>query len=176
GACASRPGMAYTNLLSRQLGIEWINFGFSGNGNGETAVIQLAASIPNVRLFVVDYEANAGLNGVLEKTFDGVIDVFRAAHPHTPILVLSLIKVASLMHSASQQAGLLRRRTFMQKNIADRVQNGDENLFFLDGGRLLGEDWQECTVDGLHPNDLGFYRMAEHLREPIQACLDKITE
>ncbi|MEG1382010.1 MAG: SGNH/GDSL hydrolase family protein, partial [Ruthenibacterium sp.] len=128
GACASRPGMAYTNLLSRQLGIEWINFGFSGNGNGETAVIQLAASIPNVRLFVVDYEANAGLNGVLEKTFDGVIDGFRAVHPHTPILVLSLIKVASLMHSASQQADLLRRRIFMQKNIANRVQNGDENL------------------------------------------------
>jgi hypothetical protein len=34
GGCASRPGMVYTNILSRALNLEFINLGFSGNGKG----------------------------------------------------------------------------------------------------------------------------------------------
>jgi hypothetical protein len=32
GGVASRPGMAFTNILSRALDREVLNFGFSGNG------------------------------------------------------------------------------------------------------------------------------------------------
>ena len=31
GCCASRPGMAHTNIISRKLNVDVINFGFSGN-------------------------------------------------------------------------------------------------------------------------------------------------
>ncbi|MEG2931248.1 MAG: SGNH/GDSL hydrolase family protein, partial [Ruthenibacterium sp.] len=64
-----------------------------------------------------------------------------------------------------------KRRAFMQKNIADRTQKGDDRLFFLSGETLLGDDWHECTVDGMHPNDLGFYRIAQALAKPIAALL-----
>ncbi len=32
GGCANRPGMAYTNILSRRFPLEFINLGFSGSG------------------------------------------------------------------------------------------------------------------------------------------------
>ena len=41
------------------------------------------------------------------------------------------------------------------------IARGDENVFFLDGETLFGnEDADLCTVDACHPNDLGHYRMA----------------
>ena len=40
--------------------------------------------------------------------------------------------------------------------------SGDKNVYFIDGKNLLkGENREDCTVDGVHPNDLGFYRMAK---------------
>ncbi|MEG2653843.1 MAG: SGNH/GDSL hydrolase family protein, partial [Ruthenibacterium sp.] len=171
GGCASRPGMAYSNLLSRRLGIEFINFGFSGNGNGEPEVAALVSSVADARLFILDYEANAGLCGTLEQTFDDLIDAVRGAYAHIPILVLSMPKVSSLMYSEKERGQMEKRRAFMQKNIADRTQKGDDRLFFLSGETLLGDDWHECTVDGMHPNDLGFYRIAQALAKPIVALL-----
>jgi hypothetical protein len=38
GGCASRPGMSYQAILGRQLNLNHINLGFSGNGKGEAAV------------------------------------------------------------------------------------------------------------------------------------------
>lgn len=35
-------------------------------------------------------------------------------------------------------------------------------MYFLDGEKFYGSFGREmCTVDGIHPNDLGFYRMEE---------------
>ena len=38
---------------------------------------------------------------------------------------------------------------------------GDENVYFIGGELLFGDDYVYSTVDGCHPNDIGFYRMAE---------------
>jgi lysophospholipase L1-like esterase len=43
-------------------------------------------------------------------------------------------------------------------------------VFFEEGADFLGEDSEECTVDGGHPTDLGFRRMADALT-PIMAKL-----
>ena len=47
-----------------------------------------------------------------------------------------------------------------------RAKNeGDNNVYFIDGARSLGSDAeaQEATVDGTHPTDLGFMSMANSL-------------
>lgn len=41
GACASRPGMAWSNIVSRTLNWPLINLGFSGNGKLEPEIISL---------------------------------------------------------------------------------------------------------------------------------------
>ena len=47
--------------------------------------------------------------------------------------------------------------------LKDEVrQIPDKNIAFIDGSQHFGTFGREmCTVDGLHPNDLGFFRMAE---------------
>lgn len=60
GGCATRPGMAYTNVLSRRIPLEFVNEGFSGNGRGEPEVARVLSEISDPALLVLDYEANVG--------------------------------------------------------------------------------------------------------------------
>src|SRR5690606_29514199 len=53
GGCASRPGMAWTAVLQRQLDYPLINLGFSGNGRLEKPVIDLMTEI-DAKIYVLD--------------------------------------------------------------------------------------------------------------------------
>src|SRR5690606_298630 len=88
GGCASRPGMAWTAILERQLGVPMVNLGFSGNGRMEEEVVNLVAEI-NARVFVLDCLPNLG--GVepaeVEKRIVHAVRYLRKKHPGTPIVL-----------------------------------------------------------------------------------------
>ena len=51
---------------------------------------------------------------------------------------------------------------------------GDENVYFVDGKTLLGEEDVEAGfTDLLHPNDLGYYRIAKSLQPLFTEILKK---
>lgn len=160
GGCASRPGLNYTNRLSRMMRREVVNFGFSGNAFGEKVVAQQVAQIKKASLFVLDYEANAGTNGLLEKTLVDFIDTIRMFHPTTPIAVVS--RIPYLLDQLIPAYGLKRAKIKQfQMDTVNRYRNqGDSLIYFIDGSILLGEEAHECTTDTIHPNDLGFSHMA----------------
>lgn len=170
GGCASRPGACYTNVLSRRLGMPVVNLGFSGSGCGEPEVAAAVATVRDPALFLLDYEANSG--GRMDETLPGFIAALRARHPDTPILVLSRIRFgreALRTETALRRSGSRCRR--YQRELVDALrQAGDAHLHFFDGARLLGRRYDECTVDGVHPNDLGFFKMADALA-PVVAWL-----
>ena len=59
-----------------------------------------------------------------------------------------------------------------QLDLVDRRRaEGDANIYFLDGAGLLGASAHECTVDGVHPTDLGFLMMAERIEPKIREIL-----
>ncbi len=52
------------------------------------------------------------------------------------------------------------------------IAKGDRRLFFHDGLTLLGtQDWEEFAVDGVHPSDFGFHRIAEGLTPVFRRIL-----
>ena len=163
GGCASRPGLLYSNIISRALNREVINLGFSGNGCGDPEVIQLMAAIPDPGLLVLDYEANAGPYETYRQTLQAAIARLRVAHPTVPLLVLSRIPFASEFTHAVGCAARQKRCRMQRDLVACLRRQGDRHLHFFDGANLLGTDADECTVDGVHPNDLGFMRMARGL-------------
>lgn len=166
GGCATRPGMAYPNIMSRSIPYEFINLGFSGNGKGEPEVARVVAGIDNPAMLVLDYEANSGTYEDLERTLPEFIRILRERHPEVPLLVISNIRYAGDSFYESMLT-LHERRRQLQIDIVDRRRHeGDRHIHFVDGFTLLGDDACECTVDGVHPTDLGFYRMAKSL-EPV---------
>ena len=165
GGCASRPGMAYTNILSRRLNVEIFNLGFSGSGKGEPEVARTIATIRNPALIALDYESNCGGRDALSATLPGFIQILRRSHPQVPILVISKIRYAAENFNPSMIQGRLSTRDYQRDTVAT-LRRSDPHIFFADGGELLGSGFDECAVDGVHPTDLGFLRMADGL-EPV---------
>jgi lysophospholipase L1-like esterase len=171
GGCVARPGMAYSNILSRKLDVAFVNLGFSGNGRGEPALAHLINQISGTSFIILDYEANAGKTIV--NTLGPFVTILREKHPDTPILIMSKIRYARTPVGSPAYNELMSRRDF-QKNLVDnRRSAGDENIYFLDGSEVLGDDYDECTVDGSHPTDLGSARIANALLPAIEDILAK---
>jgi hypothetical protein len=170
GGCASRPGMCYSNILSRKLNRPFINLGFSGNGKGEPEVAEHISRIQDPAMFILDYEANVSPERMAE-TLPGFIRILREKHPETPMLVVS--KVAYAREVFDKGAKKQRENSKkIERDIVEKLQAaGDKNIYFVDAEFFQGEDFWECTVDGAHPTDLGFYRMAENLLPEIEKRL-----
>jgi lysophospholipase L1-like esterase len=163
GGCAARPGMAYTNILSRKMNFEFINLGFSGNGKGEAEVAQTISEIPNPELFILDYEANSVSPELFQSTLPEFIRIYRSKHPEVPILMISQIRFARELFDRGLLELRLKRKKIQMDIVKGFREQGDHKVYFYDGEHLLGADFNECTVDGVHPTDLGFMRMAEQL-------------
>ena len=170
GGCASRGGMNYTNALSRRTGYEFLNFGFSGNGRGQKEVAELLASINDVSMFILDYEANATLP-MLKETLDNFINILRSRYPETPILVLSKIRMSYETHVEENWKKQMKSLRF-QKQVVKEHQAYDPNIYFYDGHKLLGKYTYEATVDGSHPTDLGFMMITENLEKVIRKYIN----
>jgi lysophospholipase L1-like esterase len=170
GACASRPGMAYSNILSRKFPIEMVNLGFSGNAQGEPELAHLISQIEEPALLVLDYEANTPSTERLKESLPEFIRIYRSRHPEVPILVITQIRLPMEAFDESKLRLREERKQLQLATVERLQQEGDANLYFFDGAELLGSDYQECTTDGVHPSDLGYFRIAETL-SPIIAKL-----
>lgn len=170
GGCASRPGMSYTQILSRMLQKECLNYGFSGNGKGHIEIASALSNIENVKMFVLDYEANATFDR-LKLTLDNFVKCLRKQYPNVPIVIISKIQMYLEFHDEDYIKREKKIRNY-QKNYVKN--SNDENLYYIDGSKVLGKtNISEKTVDGCHPTDYGFISMAEYLYPIIDKILKK---
>ena len=164
GGCASRPGNSYEAIISRHLDLDYINLGFSGSGRAEPEICEYIAHM-DMSIFVCDYDHNAYAPDHLKKTHLPLLRAVRAVQPDLPILVIS---APDSLHKPERRY----RREIIRGNVELLQSEGDQNIYFLDGITLFeGEDWDSCSVDGCHPNDLGFWRMAQKIEPHIKRML-----
>ena len=173
GGCASRPGMAYTNILSRRMNLEFINLGFSGNGKGEPNMAKLISEIEDPACLVLDYEPNCVSTELYKETLPEFIRIYRQSHPDIPILVVSKFPYADEIVDKQVYDDRIERLNFQMKLIEQLKQDGDQHLYFYEGTDLLGQYRDECTVDGVHPTDLGFMSIADKLTPVLREILKK---
>ena len=151
GGCASRPGTCYQNFLSRALDMDYVNLGFSGNCRAEDTMIAYLASLP-MSVFVSDYDHNTPTVEHLAATHEKLYRGIRQAHPHVPYVMLTKPDY----HDTPDERA---RRAIVMQTYQKAIAEGDANVYFVDGASLFaGDQSEDCTVDGCHPTDLGFYR------------------
>jgi hypothetical protein len=86
GAAASRAGMCHPAILGRRLGLPVVNLGFGGQGQMDPEVAALLAELdPSV--YVIDCLPNMNA-GLVEARAAPLVHTLRAAHPHTPIILV----------------------------------------------------------------------------------------
>ncbi|WP_143316771.1 SGNH/GDSL hydrolase family protein [Clostridium sp. HBUAS56017] len=167
GGCASRPGMCYTNILSRKLNMECINLGFSGNGKGEVEIAEIINTINNVSCIVIDYEANCITTELYRATLPKFIEKLREKDKDVKILLLPMVYSSKDLFYKQNKINKEERLIFMKEVYEDFRNKGDKNIHFYDIRKAIGEDFYEATVDGVHPTDYGFYIMAKVLYKEI---------
>ena len=160
GGCASRPGNNYSGILSRKFDVDFVNLGFSGSARGETAIAEYVASLP-MSAFVYAYDHNAPSVEHLAATHEAMYNTVRAAHPDVPIIFITRPK------PRYNNDEIARRRVVL--DTFEHAKARGERGYFVDGETIFdifGGDGG--SVDGCHPNDLGFACVAAAL-EPIFA-------
>lgn len=170
GCCASRPGMVYTAMLGRRLGVPFINLGFSGNGKSEPEVARLLAEL-DPAVYVIDALPNMTPQQVVER-IPTLIDVLRAAHPTTPIVLVEHLIYPNLRFRPLKAADVATANASLRQIHAVRRKAGDKHLTLVSSTTLLGTDG-DGTVDDSHPTELGFARMADGLEPHLRKVLPR---
>ena len=168
GACASRPGMAFVNIVGRELDVPVVNLGFSGSGRMELEMSRLVGSV-DASCYVIDSLANMasrkqrrGNYPMVEDRFEPFLRSLRAMRPDTPIVVCGEPDAWGRRHQMERYA-----QGVCEKLVAE----GWRNLHFLPGDSMLPKD-REGTVEGRHPNDYGMMSLARAYGEAVRKALN----
>jgi hypothetical protein len=152
--------MCHAAILGRWLDREVINLGFSGAGKMEPALAELLGELEPA-VYVLECLPNMRAPMVRERV-QPFVRMLRAARPQTPILL-----VENPHNAATNPSNQALREAF------DELTGlGVTQLHYLPGGPQLGGE-ENGTVDGVHPTDLGFYRMAVAYRPVLEGILSR---
>lgn len=165
GGCVSRGGNSYPAILSRRLNTEYTNLGFSGSARGEQIIGEYIAKL-DMSVFVLDYDHNADDPEELNRMHEPFYKIIRKHNPDLPIVIVSRPDYRFSLPEAEE------RRKVIRTTYENAKAAGDEKVWFVDGETLWdGDDWDSCTVDRCHPNDLGQWRMAETIAPVLQKAI-----
>ena len=166
GGCSCRVTNAYNAIISQHLDVDYYNFGFSGSAKGELEIADYINTIP-MSIFVLDYDHNSPNVEHLKATHEPFFRRIREKNPDLPIIMMT-------RPNFDYDSTAPDRRNVIFSTYQNAVDNGDENVYFIDGETLFGDvDREFCTNDMCHPNDLGFYRMASVLEPLVKKLLEE---
>ncbi len=128
-------------------------------------MIDYLAELPCSAL-VFDYDHNAPSAEYLRHTHFAAYERFRRAQPNTPVVFIS-------KPDSPKAEDTAKRAEIVKASYEKAKAAGDENVYHIDGRSFFGADWANCTVDGCHPTDLGFYKMAQKIGDLLEKIIKK---
>ena len=183
---AERPTGTWPALAARRSGYVLTNLGLSGQCHLDPFMAHAIADLPadaiSLELGVNLVNADSMRERVFVPSLHGFLDVLRAGHPDIPVLVISPIifpaaenrpgpsertddgGTRTLDRPAELAPGTLsigRIRALLEHAVELRRSEGDTNLHLVDGRELFGPADLDDLPDGLHPNAVGYARMAD---------------
>ena len=153
GATASRPGMAASNILRRDLDCETINLGFSANAHIDYEVARMMADV-DASAYVLDFVPNALVWEINEKT-EEFVRILRDRRPDVPLI---FIEDPYFTHS---QLDPVIKATIDAKNAAIKAMYekfqaaGMKDIYYVTSDKLLPADG-DGSSDSIHFTDRGY--------------------
>ena len=161
GGCASRPGMAHTNIISRKLDVDVVNFGFSGNGRMEQPIAEIISSV-EPSLYIIECMPNmVKPEFIIERTIP-LVNTLREKNPNTPIIFVDLFKSPITLLNSKAKSENEAMDNALKVEFNEMIENGYKNIYLIETLKLADSD-HEGTVDSIHFTDLGFLRYADFL-------------
>ena len=96
-----------------------------------------------------------------------IFKIVREKNPDIPVIIMSGISGRDYEQRA-------RRQKIIKKTYDNAVAAGDENVYYIDGRTIYAPVGRSlCTVDHIHPNDIGFLMMANAYGNVMENILNK---
>lgn len=172
GAC--RAGMTYEAVLARVLNWDFVNFGFGGAGKGEPSVLKYLVQTPKPHCLLLDVGLSFYQKGSDHATrYKAMLDQFRTAYPDSDTYIVCTQPILGPARHTGRD-GVTRQMAVSaaaKAGVDHRVREGDKKTFLVDGNTDLldASKEPESFHDLLHPNDLGYWRIANRLLAKLKA-------
>lgn len=155
GACASRPGNAWTNIVERDLRLPVVNLGFSGNGKLEPEVLELLSEI-DASVYVLDCSANLTRATDIEPRLLEAVRILRR-RSDCPILIAE--HAGNVGDGASEAKAVYRQANAQVRRAYEALQcQGVPEIYYLSHDEL--DLPMDGMIEGVHPNDFGMRFLA----------------
>ncbi|MBQ7667267.1 MAG: hypothetical protein IJS46_04655, partial [Kiritimatiellae bacterium] len=169
GACASRPGMAFVNIVGRELDIPVVNLGFSGSCAMEMEMCEHVASI-DASCYVLDGLWNMGSSKGgpnrrgrnVEENYEPFVRRLRELRPGVPIVMAGMCEFKCDAENA--------RDRFVRALYGKLAAEGWKDIYFIPKSEFYSGAGEE-TVDGVHPNDWGMVQIAAAFGKTLRKAL-----
>lgn len=167
GGCSSRVGTGWVPTVGRELGINVVNLGFSGNGQCDPELVPLLAEL-DMACLVVDPVGNMGPKR-MPTAYAPFVAAIRTRQPKLPLLLMTFFRKAGEHYLGDQgwdQANAVVFETYRQMR-----RQGDQNVYLFDARKIIGLEQDHPSVDGVHLTDLGFRQMADGVMPVLKRIL-----
>jgi lysophospholipase L1-like esterase len=131
-------------------------------------VAQLLAEL-DPAVYVLDPLPNMKEEWVVPR-LERFVELLRGAHPKTPIVLVENIAYPDGEFVGPRGERYTKANARLRELHQRLVRAGDKHLLYVSAAGLIGSDG-EGTVDGTHPTDLGFMRMADAIEPALRRAL-----
>jgi lysophospholipase L1-like esterase len=175
GAVTSRPGLAWTNILERNLDRMVVNLGFSGNGRFEQPIFDLMAKT-DAAVYVFDCMPNLSPRAFTAEEIESRIrygvSKLRDAHPDVPLLLTEYPDGNIPYYTDSSLTHERHTSSMVIAEIYRKLQReGLPNIYLLTEKEIDFDN--NCTTEATHPNDIGMMKYALAYEKKIREILNE---
>jgi len=164
GACASRPGMSCSNILSRFLDCEVLNMGFDASGKGEAEVARMFCCIENVKALILATDANSPDGQWMCDKLPEFIRIFREKNPDALIVMVPFIESGRYRLFPERHKTVEEKLEAQKQIVSDLTAAGDKNICLY-----IHENMDsDAFADGVHGTDIAFMEEAKGLYEVLK--------
>ena len=174
GGVTSRPGLAWTNILQRNIDRTVINLGFSGNGRFEKPIFDLMSAV-NAKLYILDCMPNL-TRGISEEEIKNRViygvNKLREKDKEVPILFAEHAVGYASFYMDTTRLNEYHNSSLVIERIFNELKSSGLKDIYLLTDKEIGFDIN-ATTEGVHPNDLGMMKYAIAYEQKIREILNE---
>ncbi len=167
-ACASRAGLSYPAIFTRDTGINLLSLGVSGQCKLQPVFANIIADA-DIDALILDAFSNPKPEEVEERLFP-FIETIQAKHPDIPIIFQTTIyrewrnfNTRFIKYEADRYDRCVAKVKEAQKKY--------KNIYLVYPNAT--DEWHDTSADGTHPNDRGYILWARSIEKPVLKILRK---
>ena len=159
GIGAARPGMAYVNIVGREIDVPTAGIGLKDGGHMESDMASALAGV-DASCYVLDCLAEMTESEV-SANYENFINTLHAAHSSTPIVIVEAYDPFAATNRTAKEETVYQ--------LYKKYKDSYKNLVYVPKSRLSNGDGEGMTSGYLNP--LGHRAMADALCDVLQETL-----